>query len=288
MKRVIVPTDFSELSIKGLELALLLANKMNADIELVHVINPDENNLSLGEEKVRRANIQQSFTDIFDMFKQQYPHILISNIVKEGKIHEEVINQAEAFSDSLIVTSTHGASGWEEFFTGSNAYKIAASSTKPVFTIRGKTVPSQIKNIVLPLDNTPETREKVPLTAELAALFGASVSIVTLSTFDMEDVLSKLEDYALQVGKYLERFGIESTIEHLTGTNYTDITIEFAKKNKADLISVMTEQEKSITNLLLGNYAHQMINKSPVPVLLFPTKQIGINSESFKTQGINY
>jgi hypothetical protein len=35
-------------------------------------------------------------------------------------------------------------------------------------------------------------------------------------------------------------------------------------------------------------YAQQMVNKSPMPILFIPTKQIGIASESFKTQGINY
>jgi nucleotide-binding universal stress UspA family protein len=142
--------------------------------------------------------------------------------------------------------------------------------------------------LLLPLDNTSETREKVPYTAILAVLFGASVEIITLSTLELDNVLDKLNDYALQVHEYLTRYNVKSNIQHINGMNFTDITIDFAKKKNADLIAVMTEQEKSITNILLGNYAHQMINKSPIPVLLFPTKQMGILSESFKTQGINY
>ena len=104
----------------------------------------------------------------------------------------------------------------------------------------------------------------------------------------MQDIESKLQQYAQQVSNYLDQYGIKNSVDHITGNNITDVTLEYAQKDNADLISIMTEQEKSLSNLLLGSYAYQMINKSPIPVLLFPTKQIGIITGSFKTAGINY
>ena len=288
MKQIIVPTDFSDLSQKGLELAVLLANNIEARIQLVHVANIDAKHTTLGKEKVMLENINKDCQNIIDKTKQLYSGINVDYIIKEGKVYEEVINQANAFKDSFIVTSTHGASGWEELFIGSNAYKIVASSTKPVFTLRGETVPKQIKNIVLPLDNTLETREKVPFTTSLAKLFGAQIHIVTVTESELKDIKLNMEVHAKQVKAYLDKYDIPSSIDHRTGDNITDITIEYAKELKADLISVMTEQEKSLSNILLGSYAHQMINKSPIPVLLFPTRQIGIISDSFKAEGVYY
>ncbi len=72
---------------------------------------------------------------------------------------------------------------------------------------------------------------------------------------------------------------INYTIEHLQGDNLTDITLEYSNSVDADLISIMTEQEKSVSNLLLGSYAHQMINKASIPVLSFPNYQLKILSE---------
>lgn len=284
MNRLIVPTDFSKSSANGIDFAVLIAKNIEAKVELVHVIKKEEDSLSLIEAKANRANIQHSFESMVQKYKRSSPEIEIETIVKEGKIYQEVIRQAEAFDDSFIVSSTHGSSGWEEFFVGSNVYKIVSSSTKPVFTIRGDIVPGQIKKIVLPLDNSPETREKVPLTAKLAVLFGAQIQILTLSNLDSNDILTKLVDYAAQVSKYLKKLGIKNKIEPLNGNNYTDIVIEYALEEKADLISIMTTQEERISNILLGSYAHQMINKSPVPVLLFPTRQIGIISEGFRPE----
>jgi hypothetical protein len=47
----------------------------------------------------------------------------------------------------------------------------------------------------------------------------------------------------------------------------------------------MTEQEKSASNLLLGNFAHQMINKANVPVLSFPNYHLRINAEDIWSLG---
>jgi len=288
MKKIIVPTDFSELSKTAFELALLLASKVKANIELVHVVSPDDNTITLGEKQIRIKDLEEKLSEKVKKSNEKYPEVDIEFILKEGKVYKEVTSQAESIKESVIVTSTHGSSGWEDFFTGSNAYKIVASSARPVFTIRGKEIPKQINKIVLPLDTTPETREKVPFTAKVASLFDAEIHIVTVLTSDIRDLTHSLKEHAILVKKYLSKYNIESKIEQLHGDNITDMTIDYANKVKADMISIMSEQEKSLSNILLGSYAHQMINKSNLPVLVFPAKQIGIISESFKTQGINY
>ncbi len=183
--------------------------------------------------------------------------------------------------------STHGGSGFEELFIGSNAFKIASSSSCPVITIRKK-VPKAIKNIILPLDHTVETRQKVPFTGLIAEKFKSKVHVVTVSSTDLPDIRSKLKDYQSQVCTWLKKHEIEYEIADLTGSNITDEIIEYAEKVNADLISIMTEQLKSLSNILLGSFAHQMINKSEIPVLLSPTRQIGVLTESFKALGINY
>ena len=95
----------------------------------------------------------------------------------------------------------------------------------------------------------------------------------------------KLHQYAEQVAFYLESHNIPYFVEHLHGNNLTDITIEYARSVDADLISIMTEQEKSASNLLLGNFAHQMINKALIPVLSFPNYHLRINTEDIWSLG---
>lgn len=284
MQQIIVPTDFSELSAKGLDLAVMIAQKAHARIVAVHVFKhagftqPKETELN---------NIESRLNYLLQQYRNHYPHIQFETVVRQGKVSESIVRAAKETNDSVIVTSTHGASGLEELFIGSNTYKMVAESPRPVFTMRGKTLPNTINHIVMPIDNTIESREKVPYTTYLAKILKAKIHVVTVNSEGLNDIQQKLRNYAGQVCEYIDNKGGLFAFDELFGHNHTDITIAYAKKVDAGLISVMTEQERSISNVLLGSYAHQMINKAHIPVLLYPTRLIGTVTNSFVTQGLN-
>jgi nucleotide-binding universal stress UspA family protein len=287
MKNIIVPVDFSELSLKGIDLALILAKKYSADIQIVHVLEGTSVEFKSEVDHLNK-DTHNRMDELVERYAGKAKGFKVLSIIKEGKIHKEVVGQADAFDDSVIVTTTHGGSGFEELFIGSNAYKIISSTNRPVFTLRGDKVPEKIGKIVLPIDSTNETREKVPFTAKLASLFGAEIHVVTVTSTRTDNINKRIESYAHQVENYLKAMKLKCVRDSLFGDNLTDITIEYADRVKADLISIMSEQEKSLSNLLLGNYAHQMINKSLIPVLVISNRHIGIITESFKTEGIYY
>jgi nucleotide-binding universal stress UspA family protein len=286
MKTIIVPIDFSNESMSGLELALMFANKTGASIQMVHVLSVITN-IAHGTLEKEHQMAKVKFEEILQKFTKKYNNnISLNYIIKEGKIFREVTSQADSFEDSILILSTHGGSGIEELFVGSNAYKIASTSSRPVITVRSLQAIKSINKIVLPLDITFQTREKVPYTSKLANLFNAEIHIVTLRSTNAKSIVKKLKSYSDQVGSFFEAHKIPYKVENLKGGNLTDITLEYALSINADLISIMTEQEKSFSNLLLGNYAHQMINKALIPVLSFPTYQIGAILEDLRTQGI--
>ena len=260
-------------------MSLILANKTGANIQMVHVMckNDNTDHVPLEEEK---QLAKQKFEDLIQKYKGKHNSgIVLNYAIKEGKIFEEVTNLAETFEDALIVLSTHGTSGFDELFIGGNAYKIASHSRNPVITVRSRSMHLTMNKIVLPLDITFQTREKVPFTAKLAKLFNAEIHLVSVRLSNIKSIEDKLHQYIEQVASYLGNQNIPYKIEHLQGDNITDITLDYAKSVNADLISIMTEQEKSFSNLLLGSYAHQMINKSLIPVLSFPNYQIRVITE---------
>jgi len=283
LKTIIVPLDFSEDSLTGLKMAIMLANKVSANIQMVHVIskNTDEHYGQMG-------NGNQHAQSIFEKILQKYKgksNSALSYTITEGKVFKEIADLADKYEDALTVLSTHGASGFEELFIGGNAYKITSHSRNPVITVRKSKIPSNIDNIVLPLDFTYQTREKVPYTVELAKVFGSSIHILPISLSKIKSAGKKLLQYTNQVASYLEAHKIPYTVEHLHGSNITDLTLDYARSIDADLISIMTEQEKSTSNLLLGSYAHQFINKATIPVLSFPNYQLRIIAEDIWTLG---
>jgi nucleotide-binding universal stress UspA family protein len=258
---------------------MMLANKTGANIQMVHVIenNTDTNNES-PEKDYQQAKLK--FENIIQKYKEKGSlNCTLHYEIKEGKVFREITNLAENYENALIVLSTHGRSGFEEFFIGGNAYKITSHSKNPVITIRGSKISSNIDKMVLPLDITFQTREKVPYTVKLAKLFHSEIHVLGIRLSNIKSIEKKLHQYVQQVVSYIDDQKIPYTFEHLQGDNLTDITLDYSRSVNADLISIMTEQEKSVSNLLLGSYAHQMINKAFIPVLSFPNYPLRIISD---------
>jgi nucleotide-binding universal stress UspA family protein len=284
MKKIIVPLDFSDESLTGLNMAMMLADKASANIQMVHVIGKITDTADNELPEMEYKNVKMKFEGILQKYKMK-SNSALSYTITEGKIFKEITGLAEKSEDSIIVLSTHGASGFEELFIGGNAYKITSHSKNPVITVRRGKIPTNIEKIVLPLDFTFQTREKVPYTVELAKMFGSEIHLLTISLSKIKSTGKKLLQYTQQVASYLETHKIPYTVEYLHGSNLTDLTLDYARSIDADLISIMTEQEKSISNLLLGNFAHQFINKAFIPVLSFPNYHLRITAEDIWTLG---
>jgi nucleotide-binding universal stress UspA family protein len=275
IKNFIVPIDFSEDALKGLDLALLFAQKTYTNIQMVYVQK------RTAEHFPTRIREEYNFAkDKFEKILQTHSDRLGNNsklryIIKKGpKVYEEVVNQAESYKDSIIAASTHGASGFEEFFIGSNAFKIISATIRPVITIRKGPVPLEINKIVLPIDTMVETRQKVPLTADIAELFGAEVHVIEVSSTKSSKILKRLNAYSKQVCGYMKGRGLTVKTDNIIGNNIADVTVDYAHAINADMISIITEQGTSITNLILGNHAQQVLNKSIIPVLNITPKEM--------------
>ncbi|MDD2634260.1 MAG: universal stress protein [Bacteroidales bacterium] len=272
MKRIIVPIDFSQESIKGLELAIIYANKFNSDLQMVFVQSKKP-----GRFHVKLENQYNSAMEEFERMLRKYKDKLhkdckFTYIIKSGKIHEEVANQVDAFDDSMIICSTDGESGFADFVMGSNASRIVQETDKPIITVTSEKYIGNVEKIVLPLDISKETREKVPMVARIASAFNSEVHIIKVTSSTNEGIHNKLRMYATQVKKYFDEKGIKYQSELLVGDNIADSTIEYAKTIDADLIAIMTEQTTSLANLLLGTHAYQILNTSPIPVLSITPK----------------
>ncbi len=284
MKTIIVPLDFSEEAKAGLDLSLMLAKKSGANIKMVHVISPvDKTDDDIKKEKKEAG---EKFEYILEKCRKEGDiDCGLTYTVEEGQIFRAIAELGEKFEDSVTVLSTHGVSGFEELFIGGNAYKIVSHAKNPVITTRRSKLSSNIDTIVMPLDITFQTREKVPYTAKIAKLFGSEIHVVTVQLSKLKSIEKKLNQYSYQVSAYLKHHGVPFKVDHLHGSNPTDITLDYAYSVDADLISIMSEQEKNPANLLLGNDAHQMINKSFIPVLSFPNYHIRVTAEDIWTLG---
>lgn len=276
MKKILVAIDFSECSLNALEHAITIANKAESALEMMFVIRPDSTREMFTEgPQTLSAMVKDRFEEMIEKYQPLMPKHKLTYLIREGKIYKEIVREADRKDIFLVVVGTHGASGFEEFWIGSNAYRIVTASSKPVITIRGGvSISRNLEKIVLPLDSTPESRQKVPFTSYLAKIFNAEIHILRVYTSKVKAVMRTVDSYAEQVVKHLEEDNIRYVIESVDAENLTDSTIEYALKINANLISIMTEQETTTANIFLGPYAQQMVNHSPIPVLSIHPKNM--------------
>ena len=284
MKQIIVPLDFSDESMNGLELAVMISSKTKAGIQMVYIMKSGSEFPHASQEDEQRYAKSQ-FNELLTKYEHRLPTgSELTFIIKKGKVYDEVVEQVESFDDSVIVVSTHGASGFEEFFIGSNALKIITASERPVFAIRHGVVPKSFRKILLPIDYTQDTRQKVPYTTELAKIFDSQVHVLSVSTIKDQQLQQKLKSYTNQVSDYLRENGIESVVSGRQGDNVSDMIVDYVKTEKIDLVSIMTEQGSSISKFMVGSNAQQLLSKSPVPILCITPKEINVRA-GFRTYG---
>lgn len=283
MKNFIVPIDFSKDSLKGVEMAIMFSQRQTVNIQMVYVQKSSgDYRPGTFEEEKRFAEIQ--FKKILNQYEDKLGNdSKLRYIVKKGKIFREIVNQAESYKDSVIVASTHGASGFEEFFIGSNAYQIISATNRPVITISKNECPKDIKKIVVPLRLHVDTRQKVPHAADLAELFGAEIHLISISTSRNKKIVDRLDAYLTQSSNYLRKRKISHVIKRLYGDNLAIAASNYAQAVDADFVVIMTEKVSSL-HVLLGSYAHAMFNISPAPVLSITPKETHIPS-GFRTLG---
>jgi len=273
IKKILIPIDFSETALLAIEHGAFMAKLNKADIILVHVLEHNWQNFNIVAPEIKfekPANvltiIEEKLKIVAEKIRKDYGVNSIC-ISSEGNICKEIVQLAESENADLIVMGTHGASGFEEFFMGSNSYKVVTLSPCPVLTVQSHSRRVGFSEILLPIDNTGHSRQKVAYTIELAKKYGARIHVLGL--LDEEDTqdLSKFNLKIEQVKEFIEKNEIPATAEIKVGGNQAKNTIVFAKQHNADLIAIMTDQEENFTGSFLGAYAQQIVNHSWVPVL---------------------
>jgi len=272
--KILVPIDFSSQSLIALEQSYNLAREYHAEITLLNVIEEGGMLAKLfsnqQHDELKKKLQEQLDAMAADVEKKS--GVKVNTIIAKGSIYDKIAEVAEMINATLIVMGTNGDEGLKKKFIGSNALRVVRGSTVPVITIKGKHHRNGCKTIVLPLDLSKETREKVNKAVEFSRLFhGAVVRVVSVLFTTDEFIVNKLTRQLGQVKAFLEKENVECTAEIIKGIKGEETlaqnVIEYSNKVEGDLIMIMTQQEVDFTDLFIGSSAQEIINHSQIPVL---------------------
>jgi nucleotide-binding universal stress UspA family protein len=275
MKTLLVATDFSKNSIHALEYAIMFANKLDAEIHLVWVDNSTlEDNLIDTIEEGLRIEKKRYLENLVEQYKEKVPGGKIKYHLKKGKIYQELAKTARQLKADIMFAGTHGITGYEQYWIGSNAYRIMTSAPCPVITIRADyQFDHGINKILIPLDSSLETKQKLPFTVELAQRFNAVIHLLKVYNSPIGVIRKRIDSFGRDAEKCLQEKKVDYRIESVDATNVAISILHYAEENNIDLIAIMTEQNLTTANKFLGPYAQQLLAGSKVPIMSLRDKE---------------
>jgi nucleotide-binding universal stress UspA family protein len=268
MSEILVGIDFSKGSLNALNFAVKMANDLDVSVMMLWIDKPHSSDNVFNDSSNYREEVHNRFAELIKEYSSRIPIEKLQYKIRSGKVYDEIASFAKINNSLCIVTGTHGISGYEELWIGSNANRIVSMAPCPVITIRQDYhVPEKIKKIVLPVDSTPETLEKAELAIKIAKAAKAKIILLRLYTSNVSVFKRKVNQYSDLIVEDMEKAGVDYELTEKLTTNLTADLLGFNDKVGADLLIIMTEQESSMASIMLGPYAQQMVNNSPIPVL---------------------
>ena len=255
-EKILVAWDFSPKAQIALEHALQLAEISNAQVELVHIIN-DEENYTEACERMDKAVENTSVEFGID----------VSYVVKEGNVFTTLGEYAVEIEAILVLMGTHGMKGMQKL-TGSWALKVIASSKVPFIVVQGSPRNKHYSNIVFPVDFRKESKLKLQWVSYLAENFKLLVNILVPNTSDSLHA-KKIKHNLEFAKKYLGDKDIKFEIhESKAKGSFVKQTLDFAKYIGADLIIVVITRNIGLNDYMFGADEQKLIaNNQEIPVM---------------------
>ncbi|HET6226620.1 MAG TPA: universal stress protein [Bacteroidia bacterium] len=253
---ILVPIDGTEQSVIALNQSYNLAQHTDAKIVL----------LSVEEETSSGFSVQRKLAELAKEATEKSGQP-VETMIRKGNVYEEISKVADVLNPLVMVGLTTKLSPGTVI--GKNAFKMVRGLKSPVMTIRGKSIKADYKTILLPLDLTKESREKVDKAIVLAKRFNATIRVVSVLTSTDLEAENKLIAYSNQVWRYLRSHQIRSTVRLIRGSNPAKIILEYGRQIDADIIVITSKSVDNVKEFFTGTVAEQLINESEIPVITY-------------------
>lgn len=279
---ILVPMDFSDSSLNAVYYAVEMADLFDSEITLLHVLsNSTLQSLFTNDSEIAllRDKVRNKLEETKDEILAKWPAMRVNTMVAEGKPYKVINRVATENKTDTIVMGTNGVNGMETF-TGSTTSRVLKISKIPVIAVKEKQTNPKFDKIVLPIDLTKTSRQKIDWAVKIGMKYNSTIHIIMELDND-ELAMKKIKANLLQAEGIFKKYGINYKSRLLDDHKYPDNlgkdTIQYAEEIGADLILIMTKSETAkFSELFVGSYAEQIVNSSQkTPVMCINPKPTG-------------
>ncbi|MGV9003071.1 universal stress protein [Flavobacterium sp.] len=272
MKKILVPTDFSDHAYFAIKVASEIAKKNDGEVILLHMLElPQQagDALGVGHELPEIMLFKNAALNKLEELADDpcLDGLTVSTVIQFELAFDGIMNISKINNVDLVVMGSHGASGFKEMFIGSNAEKVVRNSEVPVLIIKKDTATFNIDKFVFASDFTDEIKTPFRKVVEFANEFGAELHLVMINTpsnFKPTHLSHQIMD------DFISNFTIRKFSKHIyNDTNVENGILNFANHINADLIGMSTHGRKGLAHFFNGSISEDLVNHSARPVVTF-------------------
>jgi nucleotide-binding universal stress UspA family protein len=301
IQNIIVPIDFSKMSVQASQIAKQLARRFGASIHLAHVrqfnyagdfMAPAPPMVPFPFMPYEQNAEQTALKELKRVANECGISSATCNVLSGAPAFDEICRLAHSVPADLVVTPTHGRTGLKHVFLGSTAERIVQHSSCPVLITRADALQAnnasrfRIKTILVPVDFSNCSREGLRYAIAFANEFGAKI-ILLHATYSgyiyscegtaiydihaLQDAARKTAERKMRELIRTVNFGaVKFETIFTEGSPVLDICA-VAKDHDVDLIITSTHGLTGFTHVLIGSIAEQVVRHAPCSVLVVPS-----------------
>jgi nucleotide-binding universal stress UspA family protein len=278
MKRILVPTDFSNNAAKALDYAAMIAHSVGSDLFLLNIYIPPVSRRNivsplLAEEtadaqKVALDKLNNSALDV----RRKYPSMKYETYTAVGEVTDEIIRIVEEKDIDLIIMGTQGANQLIKKLLGSQTAEVIEKAPCPVLAVPENAKFNIPRRIFFATDYVYDDIEGAKQLAELARSFDASLTFAHIITGETE---TKQEHDLLKT--FTEKIRSSTGYPNISFKIIEDKTVAMGidylvEKEKADVIALTTQRRSFLNKFINPSLTQKLAHHISIPLLAFHKK----------------
>lgn len=258
--KLLIPIDFTPVTENALHYGLQLPDVK--EMVLFHV-TANDNESESAVEKINK---------LISKYKSKYSTVM-SYSVKTGNIFDHIGEEAISQKCDIIIMGTHGIKGMQRIM-GSRAMKVITNSKTPYIVVQNEPF-NEIKNILVPVDFTKESKQILSFLITISNVFKANIQLLRQSSGKDEFIKNKIDNNLGYFRSVLDSNKCKFTIldkDYSYDKRYKDIMNQ-AQNSSSDMIVCAIDPKVDVIDYMMGVEEQKIVaNEAGLPVLCINTK----------------
>lgn len=275
MKRILFPTDFSEVANNAFIHALEFAKIVQGELIVLHTFE-----LPIVDNQFFPENYMVIYESVelaqFDMFKDEIPklraiadernlgHVKMTHRLMDGELIYNVKKAIEEDKIDFVVMGTTGVTGWEAFFSNSNSSNVISGINVPMLCVPKEAIYHPIKTIGFTTRFRTKDKGALKNILKIAHKMHAQIHCLYVKT-NNSDVSHNL------IKEWETEFANDPIVFSVIYSDEVQASIlDFILQKSIDVLTMLTYKRSFLESLFHSSFTKKMTNSLDIPILTVP------------------